>query len=127
MIQGIGIDVVEVARLRASVERRGERFLRRVFTPEEVAFCTSRPRRYEHLAARFAAKEAVLKALGTGLSGGASLLEVEVVHTAEGRPAVRLHGRTQDLARSLGVGRIHLSLTHTEHLAVAQALAERAT
>ena len=113
--------------MRSSVERHGERFLKKIFTPGEIEFCMRRPRRYEHLAARFAAKEAVLKAFGTGVSGGTSLLDVEVVHAEEGRPTVTLHGRARVLARRRRVERIHLSLSHTEQLATAQAVIERAT
>jgi len=102
VIEGIGLDMVEVGRLRGAVERRGDRFLRRVFTPAEVESCGDGASRYERLAARFAAKEAVLKALGTGMRG-VSLVEVEVEPDAYGRPHVRLHGRARRVADSRGI------------------------
>ena len=123
-IVGIGLDLVEVARVRASVRRTGERFAQRVFTPDEIAYCAGRARKFEHLAARFAAKEATLKALGTGITGWASLQEVEVVHDAAGRPEIRLRGGVLRRARSLGVKAAHLSISHTEGVAAAVVVLE---
>jgi len=125
-ILGIGLDLVEVARVRASVRRSGERFAKRVFTPDEIAYCAGRARKFEHLAARFAAKEATLKALGTGITGWASLQEVEVVHDAAGRPEIRLRGGVLRRARSLGVKTAHLSISHTEGVAAAMVVLEGA-
>ena len=123
-ILGVGLDLVEVARVRASVRRSGERFAKRVFTPEEIAYCAGRARKFEHLAARFAAKEATLKALGTGITGWASMREVEVVHNAAGRPEIRLRGGVLRRARSLGVKAAHLSISHTEGVAAAVVILE---
>jgi len=126
LILGVGLDVVEVARVRASVRRSGERFSQRVFTPAEIAYCAGRARKFEHLAARFAAKEATLKALGTGITGWASMQEVEVVHGAAGRPEIRLRGGVLRRARSLGVKTAHLSISHTEGVAAAMVVLEGA-
>ena len=123
-IVGIGLDLVEVARVRASVRRTGERFAQRVFTPDEIAYCAGRARKFEHLAARFAAKEATLKALGTGITGWTSMQEVEVVHNAAGRPEIRLRGGVLRRARSLGVTAAHLSISHTEGVAAAVVVLE---
>lgn len=124
MIAGIGIDLVEVQRIRAVVLRHGDRFLRKVFTPDEIAYSGARARRFEHLAARFAAKEAVLKAFGTGASGGVSLRDVEVVNNADGRPRIVLHGLAIQLAQERRMESIHLSLSHTETVAAAQVIIE---
>jgi len=118
------MDVVKVERLRESVERHGERFLEKVFTAAEASYCRERAREFEHLAARFAAKEAVLKALGTGMSGGVSLRDIEVVNSARGRPEIRLHGAAQRIVEERGITRIHLSLSHVEELAAAQVVME---
>jgi holo-[acyl-carrier protein] synthase len=123
-ILGIGLDLVEVARVRALVRRSGERFAKRVFTPDEIAYCAGRARKFEHLAARFAAKEATLKALGTGITGWASMQEVEIVHNAAGRPEIRLRGGALRRARSLGVKATHLSISHTEGVAAAVVVLE---
>ena len=123
-IIGIGLDLVEVARMRASVRRSGERFAKRVFTPDEIAYCAGRARKFEHLAARFAAKEAALKALGTGITGWASMQEVEVVHDAAGRPEIRLRGGVLRRARALGMKTSHLSISHTEGIAAAVVVLE---
>ncbi len=120
MIRGVGIDVVEVGRVGRALERHGERFVRRVFRPSEVGSPVS-PR---SLAARFAAKEAVFKALGTGLSGGLRWTDVEVVARAGGAPGLRLHGRAWEAALALGVTRTHLSLTHDGGVAAAVVILE---
>ena len=94
------------------------------FTPDEIAYCAGRARKFEHLAARFAAKEATLKALGTGITGGASMQEVEVVHDAASRPEIRLRGGVLRRARSLGVTAAHLSISHTAGVAAAVVVLE---
>jgi holo-[acyl-carrier protein] synthase len=124
VVVGIGIDVVEIARVRRLMERWQERFLRRVFTDEEIAYALRRHDPAEHLAARFAAKEATLKALGTGLSMGVRWREMEVRRPGGGRPTLALSGRTAALGAARGVRRLHVSLTHDAGLAVAQVLAE---
>jgi holo-[acyl-carrier protein] synthase len=120
---GIGIDVVETARIRDAIERHGGRFLARVFTDDEVRYCQAR--RFPELAfgARFAAKEAVAKALGTGFGADVGWRDVEVVHTASGAPEVRLHGPAADFVAKHGVTEVKVSLTHTEHYAAANAVA----
>lgn len=124
MILGHGVDLAEVARIGRSVERFGDRFLERVFTGAERAYSGEGRRRDERLAARFAAKEAVFKALGTGWAQGAAWTDVEVERHASGRPALVLHGRAREMADALGVSRWHVSLTHTQTLAMASVIAE---
>jgi holo-[acyl-carrier protein] synthase len=123
-ILGVGLDLVEVARVRASIRRTGARFAKRIFTPDEIAYCAGRARKFEHFAARFAAKEATLKALGTGITGRASMQEVEVVHDAAGRPEIRLSGGVLRRARALGIKRTHLSISHTDGVAAAMVVLE---
>ncbi|GAC1644637.1 MAG: holo-[acyl-carrier-protein] synthase [Acidobacteriaceae bacterium] len=113
MIVGTGIDLCEVPRILASIERFGDRFLRRCFTPSEIAYCQSKANSAERFAARFAAKEAAMKALGTGFSGGVSWQHFNVAHAPGGRPILILTGRAAEIAAKVGVSRIHLSLTHT--------------
>lgn len=125
MTRGCGIDLVEVERIRRARERWGERFLARLFTAGERAYCAGKREGDASLAARFAAKEAVAKALGLGL-GGFRWREIEVVNAASGRPAVRLTGATLRYAQVQGVGEVLLSLAHTHEHAVAQAIALRA-
>ena len=105
MIVGSGIDLVEIARIQHTVERYGQRFLDRVYTPAEQAYCLRKRNSAESLAARFAAKEAGAKALGTGITRGVNWLEIEVVREPGGRPALRFHGRAALVAASLGVVR----------------------
>lgn len=117
-----GIDLVEVARIGRMVAEHGESFLSRCFTERERSYAGERKRRDEHLAARFAAKEAVLKALGTGWSNGIAWTDVEVVLLPSGQPTVNLSGRAGEIAFSQGVGRWLISLSHTETFAVASAI-----
>ncbi|MCS7041416.1 MAG: holo-[acyl-carrier-protein] synthase [Bryobacteraceae bacterium] len=119
MILGTGIDLAEVDRIREAVEKYGRRFLERVFTPAEIAYVERKANRYERYAARFAAKEAGMKALGTGWRRGVRWQDFEVRNQASGRPALVLHGMAAEFARQLGVERIHLSLTHTASMAQA--------
>jgi holo-[acyl-carrier protein] synthase len=126
MIVGTGLDVVEIARVRRLATRWGDRFLERVFTPGEVAYARRRRDPAEHLAARFAAKEATLKALGTGLSLGVRWREMEVRRPPGQRPTVVLSGRTAALGAARGIRALHLSLTHDAGIALAQVLAEGA-
>ncbi len=123
MILGIGLDLVEVERLEAAMARHGERFLARVFTAAERAYCESYARPGERYAARFAAKEAAMKALGTGWHG-VGWREFEVWREISGPPRLKLHGLAQALALSQGMVSWHLSLTHTHHYAIAQVIAE---
>lgn len=124
MIVGTGVDITDVARIKAAVERFGDRFLERVFTPEEVRYCTAKANPAERLAARFAAKEAGMKALGTGLRHGITWHDVEVVRQPGGRPAVRFSGKAAEFAERMGCKRAHLSLTHTAEQAMAFVILE---
>lgn len=120
-IVGIGIDIIEVERIAGSLGRHGEGFRRRVFTEAEWDYCCAKARRFEHLAGRFAAKEAVLKALGTGWKRGTSFREIEVVRNGNSPPEIQLSDRMRQLLPE-GEVRIWLSISHTEHYAVAQAI-----
>lgn len=113
MIVGTGIDLAEVDRIRAAVERHGERFVKRVYTPGEIAYVERKANRFERYAARFAAKEAGMKAIGTGWRKGVRWQDFEVENLASGRPSLKLHGVAAEKAAKLGVKAIHLSLTHT--------------
>ena len=124
MIVGSGIDTVEVDRIRASWERYGKRFLDRIYTPAEQAFCLRKRNAAESLAARFAAKEAGAKALGTGISRGVSWLEIEVTRLPGSRPNLVFHGRAAQWASRLGARHTALSITHTATLATASVLLE---
>lgn len=120
---GIGIDVVEVARIASAIQRHGEPFLAKLFTTAEREYCESRKNPAMHFAARFAAKEAVSKALGTGIGGNAGLLEMEVVHDPSGAPKIRLSGTAAAFASEHGLSEIQISLTHAREYAAANAIA----
>jgi holo-[acyl-carrier protein] synthase len=119
MVIGIGTDLLEIARIAQSIDRFGERFLARVFTQRETAYCLRKKPAAESFAARFAAKEAAAKALGTGISRGVSWLDLEVGREPGGRPTMELSGRAAERARELGVARVSLSLTHSRQFALA--------
>jgi holo-[acyl-carrier protein] synthase len=123
MIVGIGIDVVEIRRIRDLAQRHAA-FLTRTFAPCELHHCQDRANPFPHLAARFAAKEAVFKALGTGWSLGLEWTDVAVENNAAGKPTIRLSGVARRLAEQLGTHKIHLSLTHTGPYASAQVILE---
>ena len=125
MIVGIGVDIVEPERIGGMIERHAGRFLERTFTADEIAYCRGRKRAVEHFAARWAAKEAVAKALGTGLARRIGWKDIEVVKDPSGAVGVRLYRKAKTLADKLGVTRIHLSLSHTEKAAVAVVVAEK--
>jgi holo-[acyl-carrier protein] synthase len=124
MIVGTGVDITEVPRIRATLERFGDRFLRRVFTPEEARYCLGKPNATERLAARFAAKEAGMKAIGTGLRHGVTWQDVEVVRLPGQRPRLKFSGRAAEFAERLGCKRTHLSLSHTREQAIAFVILE---
>ena len=125
MILGLGTDLIEIPRIRASLDRFGARFLERVFTPREIAYCQrKRTGMAQSLAARFAAKEAGAKALGTGIARGILWAEIEVENLSSGQPTLLLHGRAALRARQLGVLSSTLSLTHSRDLAIAVVLLE---
>ena len=124
MIIGIGADLAEVERMREAIERRGERFLQRIFTPREISYCNDHRNAHERFAARFAAKEAAMKALGTGWRRGVRWRDIEVSNAASGKPSLTLAGKAEEIFRNLGGVRILLSLTHTENYALAQVIIE---
>ncbi len=126
MIAGIGIDIVGIERIEKLVREHGERFLGRVFTDEEKSYCRSRPQPGQHFAGRFAAKEAVLKALGTGWAEGVSWKQVEVANAEGGRPEVTLTGKAKERIQKMGVTGIHVSISHADGYAVAQAVLDSA-
>ncbi len=121
-IIGIGYDMVQVHRIESVLSRWGDRFKERVFTPQELAYCESKKNRSQRLATRFAAKEAVFKALGTGWSRGASWTEIEVTNDELGKPYITLSGKTEQLSRQLGVRNIFVSMTNTEDYGAAQVI-----
>jgi len=124
VIVAIGLDIIEVSRLERALTRHGGRFEPRVFTEQERADCSARADRVQSLAGRFAAKEACMKALGTGWSAGVAFLQIEVTGGAGAPPALRLVGEAQRRAGQLGVRRMHLSLSHQPGLAAAVVILE---
>jgi holo-[acyl-carrier protein] synthase len=119
MVLGLGTDLIEIERIRASLERYGERFMNRVFTAEEIAYCQRKKNSAESFAARFAAKEAGAKALGTGIGRGVLWKNIEVRRQAGERPTLHFSGQAAERARSMGVRNIQLSLTHSTDVAMA--------
>ncbi len=124
MIIGSGIDLVEIRRIKHAIDRYGSRFLNRVYTGAEQAYCLRKRNSAESFAARFAAKEAGAKALGTGISFGVNWLEFEVIREPSGRPSLKFHGRAAEIARRMGFSTVALSLTHTAELASASVVLE---
>ena len=124
MIVGTGIDIAEVDRIATSIERFGRRFLERVFTADEIRYCESKANKAERYAGRFAAKEAAMKAIGTGWSHGVTWQDIEVTRVPGGRPTVTFHGKAAKFFRSLGAESAHLSITHTKEHAMAQVILE---
>jgi holo-[acyl-carrier protein] synthase len=119
VIQGIGVDIIEIQRIQSSIEKFGDTFLRKIFTDTEIAYCRSRKNPAQHFAARFAAKEAVSKALATGWSGEFEWKNVEVMNELSGKPSVILHGIT---AQALEKSTVFLSLSHSDASVVAFAV-----
>ena len=124
MIVGTGIDIAEVPRIEASIERFGNRFLQRIFTDTEIRYCESKANRVERYAARFAAKEAAMKAIGTGWNHGVTWRDVEVRRQPGGRPTIAFHGKAAEFASRLGAVHVALSLSHTKEYAIAQVILE---
>jgi len=120
---GIGIDVIEIDRIRSSVNEFGESFLTRIFTKEEREYCEKNKKSEIHFAARFAAKEAVSKALGTGIGKDVAFTDIEIVRKSSGEPEVKLTGNAKKFAEKMGVSLVKISLTHAEHYAAANAVA----
>jgi holo-[acyl-carrier protein] synthase len=124
LIVGLGVDITEVERIKAVIERQGERFLRRVYAPGEIAYCEQFKNKYERYAGRFAVKEAAMKALGTGWSRGVRWVDIEVVRQKGGRPVLSLSGEAKKIADKLGVKHVSMSITHTATQALAQVIFE---
>jgi holo-[acyl-carrier protein] synthase len=124
MIVGTGVDIVEVPRVAAAIERHGARFISRVFTDAEIRYCDSKANRVERYAARFAAKEAALKAIGTGWRHGIGWRDVEVRREPGGRPTIGFAGKAAEFAARLGVARAFVSLSHTAEHAIAHVILE---
>lgn len=127
MILGTGIDLVEVARIRASHEKFGGRFLQRILRPGEIAYCLAHRDPAPHLAARFAAKEAISKAFGTGIGHDLGWQDLEIGRRESGEPFVILHGGGEKLFQKRGGRRLHLTLSHTQQFATAMAVLEGGT
>jgi holo-[acyl-carrier protein] synthase len=125
MIVGSGIDICEVPRIRASIERFGDRFINRIFTPREIAYVQRKANKYERYAARFAAKEAGMKAIGTGWRKGVRWVDFEVVNEPSGKPTLLFHGKAKEFAGNLGVNNVALSLTHTAEQGMAFLVLEK--
>jgi holo-[acyl-carrier protein] synthase len=124
VIVGLGLDIAEVDRVAEAITRYGPAILERLYTPREVAYCESHKNKFERYAARFAAKEAAMKALGTGWKRGVRWREIEVSNVPGGKPTVRLEGVARNIADGLGVRNISLSITHSGNLALAEVIFE---
>jgi holo-[acyl-carrier protein] synthase len=124
MIVGTGIDLAEVPRIRASIERFGTKFIQRIYTPLEIAYVERKANRYERYAARFAAKEAGMKAIGTGWRRGVRWQDFEVANLPSGKPTLRFYGVAAEVAGKLGVRNVSLSLTHTREAGMAHVILE---
>jgi holo-[acyl-carrier protein] synthase len=124
MIVGTGVDLAEVPRIKASIEKFGARFTGRIYTPAEIAYVERKANRFERYAARFAAKEAGMKAIGTGWRHGVRWQDFEVANLPSGRPTLRFHGVAAQIAGKLGVRNVSLSLTHTAELGMAHVILE---
>jgi holo-[acyl-carrier protein] synthase len=124
MILGTGVDLAEVSRIQAAIERYGRRFVERVYTPAEIAYVERKANRYERFAARFAAKEAGMKAIGTGWRQGVRWQDFEVTNLPSGKPTLKFYGQAARFAGMLGVKSVALSLTHTAELGMAHVILE---
>ena len=125
MIQGIGIDIVDIERIKEAINKGGERFIRRVFTNLEINYCNKKRLKYQHFAVRFAAKEAVFKALGTGWQKGVRWVDVETLNDKLGKPMINLFGKVKELSHEMKIKRIHVSLSHSANYAIAQVILEK--
>jgi holo-[acyl-carrier protein] synthase len=124
MILGTGVDLAEVPRIQASIERFGRKFIERIYTPREIAYVERKANRFERYAARFAAKEAGMKAIGTGWRHGVRWQDFEVSNLVSGKPTLRFHGVAATFAEKLGVRNVSLSLTHTKEYGMANVILE---
>ena len=123
MIAGLGTDIVEIVRIGKMIERHGEAFLNRVFTPDEVSYCHKRRECYQHFAGRWAAKEAVMKTLGTGFVRGVSWQDIEICSLKSGQPIIQLRGGAREVADRQGISEILITISHCRHFATATAIA----
>lgn len=124
MIVGCGVDMIEIARIAEALDRYGDRFCQRIFRPAEILYCRRKRNAEESFAARFAAKEAAAKALGTGIQAGVGWQDIEVLRAASGKPSLAFHGRAAAIARQLGAVNAVLSITHTRTHALAYVVLE---
>jgi holo-[acyl-carrier protein] synthase len=124
VIVGTGVDLAEVPRIKASIERYGEKFIRRIYTAAEIAYVERKANKFERYAARFAAKEAGMKAIGTGWRRGVTWQDFEVANLPSGKPTLRFHGVAAGFAAALGVKNVSLSITHTAELGMAHVILE---
>ena len=124
MIVGLGLDIAEIDRIEAAIVRHGAAFIERLYTPREAAYCESHRNRFERYAGRFAAKEAAMKALGTGWRRGVRWRDIEVVRETSGKPTLQLAGVAGELAARMGVKNISITITHSGNLALAQVIFE---
>ena len=125
MIFGTGIDIIEVDRIKNSIQKYSDRFKKKIFTQKEIDYCHSQADPAKHFAARFTVKEAVLKCFGTGLTGGILWKDIEVGKLNSGQPVLNLHGNGKKLFNQLNLKHIHVSITHDKTYAAAQAIAEK--
>jgi holo-[acyl-carrier protein] synthase len=124
MIVGTGVDLAEVARVKASIERFGAKFIQRIYTPAEIAYVERKANKFERYAARFAAKEAGMKAIGTGWRRGVRWQDFEVANLPSGKPTLRFHGVAAAIAEKIGARNVSLSITHTAELGMAHVILE---
>ena len=122
-IVGLGTDIVEIVRIGRMIERHGELFLSRVYTPDEIRYCQRRKNSFQHFAGRWAAKEAVMKTLGTGWARGIGWQDIEVVTGRNGKPSIAIHGRARDFAGQLGIDEVLITISHCRAYATATAVA----
>ena len=125
MIVGLGTDIIEVVRIAQMIERHGEHFLHRVYTDDEILYCQRRKESYQHFAGRWAAKEAVMKTLGTGWTRGVSWQDIEVCSKKSGQPVICLHGSAGELAEQMGIDEMLITISHCRAYATATAIAIR--
>lgn len=125
MIYGTGVDLIEINRIKKSLEKYSHRFEDKVFTDTEIDYCKSQADPGKHFAARFAVKEAVSKSLGTGISGEVGFKDIEVVNQVSGKPIIKMNGRGKKLFEKLNLKSIHISISHDRHYAIAHAIAEQ--
>ncbi len=124
MIKGVGVDIVEISKIDVPIKRWGGRFLRRIFTDKEIEYCQSHPAGSIHFAGRFAAKESVLKALGTGWQNGINFKQIQILNGSLGAPGIELFDKARQKAQELGIEKLHLSISHNARHAVSTVVAE---